>query len=104
MAASDDNNEILKTLREQGVTIRDNSSDLDNNDDNNSSELDTFLRLPEVMRLCGLSKTTIYHLAAKDPPGFPRPVKVAEGQAVGWSAREIAVWQRAKLAARGAPR
>ena len=81
--------------------LDDNSSDLvvDNSDD-----LVTFLRLPDVMRLCGLSKTTIYHLAAKNPPRFPRPVKVADGQAVGWSSREIAVWQRAKLAARGAPR
>jgi predicted DNA-binding transcriptional regulator AlpA len=85
--------------------LDDNSSDLvvDNSDDN-SSDLDTFLRLPDVMRRVGLSKTTIYDLAAKDPPRFPKPAKIGDGQTVGWSSREIAVWQRAKLAARGAPR
>jgi predicted DNA-binding transcriptional regulator AlpA len=66
--------------------------------------IDTFLRLAEVKRVSGLGRSTIYDLMAADPPLFPRPVKIGNGKAVAWSAREIASWQRDRMAARGAPR
>ena len=59
------------------------------------------LRLPEVRRRCGLSRSEIYRRCAADPPTFPRPVKLGE-HASGWVAGEIAAWVADRIAARDA--
>jgi len=64
--------------------------------------VDVFLRLDDVKRVTGLGRSTIYDLMAAG--FFPRAVKIGNGKAIAWSASEIGQWQRARMAARGAPR
>jgi prophage regulatory protein len=64
-------------------------------------QVDTFLRLEDVKRATGLSRSTIYELISADPPRFPKPVKILDGgKAVAWLSSEIAEWQRQRIAAR----
>lgn len=59
---------------------------------------DHWLSLAEVRRALGaVSGSTIYRLMARDP-SFPRPVQIFSGNR--WSAKELAVWMEAQLAAR----
>jgi prophage regulatory protein len=60
-----------------------------------SIEMDTrrLLRLPEVCKLVGLGKTTIYQLKADSQ--FPNPVRVG-AHAVRWRMAEIVAWQEAR--------
>jgi prophage regulatory protein len=60
---------------------------------------DRWLTLLEVRHLVGGATATIYRLMARDPT-FPRPAKL--GSANRWSAKEIAAWMEAQLAARAA--
>ena len=54
-----------------------------------------FIRLPELMQIVGLGKTTIY---ARIKMGeFPRPVKIG-GRAVGWVESEIIQWASDRIA------
>ncbi len=63
--------------------------------------VDAFLRLEEVKRATGLSRSTIYELITAQPPRFPRPVKILDGgKAVAWIGREVAEWQRARISDR----
>jgi prophage regulatory protein len=62
--------------------------------------LQTILRLPRVIEVCGYSKPRIYALI-KDGK-FPRPVPLAGGGAVGWLESELVEWQRARVADRAA--
>ena len=55
------------------------------------------IRLPEVMRRVGESRSTIYDKIANRE--FPRPVKLGE-KAVGWVETEITQYIQAKIAAR----
>ena len=57
---------------------------------------DQFVRLPEVKRLSGLTRSTIYRHIAKGM--FPRQCRV--GGVAAWSQDEITKWQRAQLAHR----
>lgn len=50
---------------------------------------DRILRRPEVERLTGLRKSTIYHLM--DAGLFPRPIKLGS-RAVGWRKAELREW------------
>ena len=50
-----------------------------------------YLRWPEVKRLTGLSRTTVWRLERAGL--FPRHCKLAAG-AVGWIEQEIAEWMR----------
>jgi prophage regulatory protein len=50
-----------------------------------------FVRLPEVCKLLGLSKTTIY--MEKSVGRFPAPVKI--GNSVRWRIGDILAWQDA---------
>jgi prophage regulatory protein len=52
---------------------------------------------PEVERLTGLSRSSIYRLAAAGQ--FPQPVKLSP-RAVGWRADEIAAWIEQRTAER----
>jgi len=47
------------------------------------------LRLPDVMRLIGLGRTTIYDMMAKGT--FPRPVSLS-ARAIGWRVVDIRDW------------
>lgn len=51
------------------------------------------LRLPEVMKKTGLSRSTIY--AYIDRGEFPKPIKIGL-RAVGWHEHEINQWIEAR--------
>lgn len=55
----------------------------------------TFLRLPEVQRRTGLSRSSIYAAMAR---GFPRPVKLSE-RSSAWIESEIDVWIQGRIEA-----
>ena len=48
-----------------------------------------FLRLPEVMHLTGLSRSTLYLRAARGT--FPPPIKLGN-RAVGWDSAAVEQW------------
>ena len=56
-----------------------------------------FMRLPEVIRISGLSRATIYELMSKD--AFPKKVQLG-GRNVAWPESEINEWVKARIAAR----
>ena len=49
----------------------------------------TFLRLPTVLRLTGLGRSTIYRMIAEDK--FPAPVLLA-ARAVAWRRTDVEAW------------
>src|ERR1700761_6891370 len=62
----------------------------------------TFLRLPEVKAVTGLSKTTIYERIRE--ADFPSPIPIGK-RAVGWIESEIKQWAASRvLASRSALR
>lgn len=52
--------------------------------------LDPFLRLPEVLRVTGLSRSSVYKRISAG--NFPRPIKLGE-RAAAWRQSQIARWQ-----------
>lgn len=52
-----------------------------------------FLRLPSVMRVTGLGRSTIYRLMAEQK--FPCPVRLGP-RAVAWRRSEIEAWSDAR--------
>ncbi|SQO49593.1 prophage regulatory protein [Escherichia coli] len=56
-----------------------------------------FLRLPEVMHLCGLSRSTIYELIRKGE--FPPQVSLG-GKNVAWLHSEVTAWMAGRIAGR----
>ena len=54
-----------------------------------------FLRLPEVMHLCGLSRSTIYELIRKGE--FPPQVSLG-GKNVAWLHSEVTAWMAGRIA------
>jgi len=61
-----------------------------------SNEVDSMLRLPAVIQLVSLSRTTIYELSKTGE--FPKPIKLS-ARAVAWSARAIYTWIEQRKAA-----
>ena len=57
-----------------------------------------FVKLPAVVKMTGLGRSTIYKLMAKRE--FPAPVKLSE-RAVGWRANELGKWCESRQ--RGTP-
>ena len=61
------------------------------------------IRIPEVTKKCGFSRSVIYgKLSEKSPnydPTFPKKVKITQNR-IGWSAYEIHQWIENKLASR----
>jgi prophage regulatory protein len=53
----------------------------------------TFLRLPMVVRMTGLGRSTIYRLIAKNK--FPCPVRVGD-RAVAWRRIDLDRWSEAR--------
>ena len=49
----------------------------------------SIMRLPEVLKATGLSRSTLYSYVRG--MSFPRPVKIGE-RSVGWLSVEIAEW------------
>lgn len=56
-----------------------------------------FLRLPEVMHLCGLSRSTIYDLISRSE--FPQQVSLG-GKNVAWVHSEVSAWMADCIARR----
>ena len=56
-----------------------------------------FLRLPEVMHLCGLSRSTVYDLISRN--AFPQQVSLG-GKNVAWLHSEVTAWMAARIADR----
>ncbi|WP_306131335.1 helix-turn-helix transcriptional regulator [Roseivivax marinus] len=50
---------------------------------------DRILRRPEVERITGLSKSTLYRMIARGD--FPAPARIGE-RAVGWHSRIVIDW------------
>ena len=57
---------------------------------------EAILRLPQVRQRVGLSRSTIYALAAKG--AFPAPIKIGS-RAAGWLASEVDQWLAERIAA-----
>lgn len=62
-----------------------------------SAYQDRLIRLPEVLHLCGLSRSTIYTYIAAEPPLFPKPVKLGQ-HAIAWSLAAVEKWIADRLA------
>lgn len=56
-----------------------------------------FLRLPDVLKLIGLSRSSVYQLMREEK--FPKPKKLSS-RAVGWTASDIAAWQAQRESAK----
>ncbi len=61
------------------------------------TQQERFIRLPEVMHLCGLSRSTIYDLISRD--AFPQQISLG-GKNVAWVQSEVSAWMAARIAAR----
>ena len=64
----------------------------------------TLIRMPEVERIVGMKRSTIYKLMQRSDSGFPLPVKLsnsnARGAPVAWVLFEIQTWARSRIEAR----
>ena len=60
-----------------------------------SQAQETLIRLPEVVRLTGLSKPSIYRLVKAKQ--FPKQVKLSV-RAVAWSSSDVATWIDSRVA------
>lgn len=58
---------------------------------------DIYHRLPEVKKITGLARTTIYELIKAGE--FPKPIQISR-RGVAWSETELLDWQESKKAAR----
>ncbi|MGX6458531.1 helix-turn-helix transcriptional regulator [Klebsiella grimontii] len=56
-----------------------------------------FLRLPEVIHQCGLSRSTLYDLIARN--AFPAQVSLG-GKNVAWLQSEVTAWMAERIAHR----
>ena len=54
-----------------------------------NAEGDRLLRLPEVLRLTGLSRSAVYRKIKAGE--YPRPLKLGK-RAVGWRESEVIAW------------
>lgn len=58
---------------------------------------DRFMRLPEVISTCGLSRSSLYDLIARER--FPSQISLG-GKNVAWLASEIDDWMQSRIAQR----
>ena len=56
-----------------------------------------FIRLPEVMHQCGLSRSTVYDLITRE--AFPKQISLG-GKNVAWAQSEITAWMADRIAER----
>lgn len=59
--------------------------------------MERLIKLPEVIKMTGISRTEIYRLEAVGK--FPKRVPLSE-RSTAWVEAEVAAWVRAKIAAR----
>lgn len=59
---------------------------------------DRILRRPEVEKLVGLSRSTLY--AMMQEGAFPKPVKLGK-RAVGWPESTVIIWLESRTRAEG---
>ena len=64
------------------------------------SSPERLLRLPEVEAMTGLRKSSIYEMAGRNPPAFPKPIKLSR-RAVCWPSSAIGAWIAERIAAGG---
>ena len=62
------------------------------------ADVDTLLRVPDVLAAAGVSRSTLYEMMESGK--FPKPVKPNDDRAVRWVASEVLAWQKARIAAR----
>lgn len=60
---------------------------------NGSDQASLFLRLPAVMKLTGLGRSTIYRMVADNR--FPCPVRIAS-RAVAWRRTDLDRWSESR--------
>nr|WP_256674675.1 AlpA family phage regulatory protein [Pseudomonas sp. ALS1131] len=64
----------------------------------------TLIRMPELLALTGLQRSTVYKRLKSDPT-FPKPVPLSDSIArrapVAWVLAEVQAWVQARIAARG---
>lgn len=64
----------------------------------------TLIRMPEVERIVGIKRSTIYKLMQRTDSDFPQPVKLsnsnARGAPVAWVLSEVQAWTRGRIEAR----
>lgn len=58
------------------------------------------IKLPEVLARVSLSKSSVYEMLGRNPPAFPRPLKLSR-RAVCWSDSSITKWIEERIAAGG---
>jgi prophage regulatory protein len=63
---------------------------------NANNSMPQLLRLPDVIRRTGLSRSTLYSLERRND--FPLRVKLSPGCSA-WSAEEVEIWINGRLAA-----
>lgn len=61
-------------------------------------ESDRVIRLPEVLHLCGLSRSALYEMISRNE--FPCPVRIG-ARSVGWRHSEIQRWIESRQPATG---
>ena len=65
--------------------------------DTGTAEAVRFMRLPEVVAVCGLPASSIYDRMRRGD--FPKPVPLA-GKSVAWLSSEIRQWMQSRIASR----
>ena len=61
---------------------------------------ETLLRLPAVVARVGIQKSAIYEMMNRNPPAFPRALKISR-RAVVWPASTIEKWISERMTAGG---
>jgi prophage regulatory protein len=67
---------------------------------NNCSSPTPLLRLPTVLALTGLSRSTLFALCQHD--NFPKPIKIS-ARCSAWLSNEIDAWIAARISANRGP-
>ncbi|RFC35300.1 MAG: transcriptional regulator, AlpA family [Candidatus Nitrotoga sp. SPKER] len=67
---------------------------------NENIRTERLIRLPEVEHLVGLRKSSIYEMMGRNPPAFPRPLKLSR-RAVCWNLLAIETWIQERIKAGG---
>ena len=65
-----------------------------------ASTPETLLRLPQVLARVNLSRFSIYEMLNREPPAFPRPLKLSR-RAVCWASSSIDRWIADRIQAGG---
>lgn len=60
------------------------------------------LKLPEVKRITGLSRSSIYRMASDQRANFPKPIKLGK-RSSGWLKSEIDQWLQERIQSSRAP-